>query len=117
MSQEATDLYNASLEIYKFYFRYFDKKADYNVGWMQLKDSLLQGKTDLKTQKLSDKNVVTGFSTRTGENSTWRPSILDKKYNTNIFTIYDDALVKLFERIQDQMIEHGILETRMARLR
>jgi hypothetical protein len=122
MSKEAKELYDTSLEIYKFYFEYFKDNTDidYNVGWMQLKDSLLQGiaiNNNDKQQKLTKKNIITGFSTRIGKDATWRPSILDKRYNTNIFTKYDNALVNLFERIQLQMIEHGILETKMARLR
>ncbi|GMO58880.1 MAG: hypothetical protein Ta2D_04660 [Rickettsiales bacterium] len=117
MSVEAKELFDSALEVYKFYFRHFGRdRVVWNVGFMQLKDSLMQDTTKIKKLDTT-KTSLTGAAARIGENAYWRPSILDRRYNTNIFSIYDNALLNLFTKIQDQMIEHGILETRMATLR
>ena len=120
MSMECKVLYNSVLQIYRFYLNRFEGDADMNAGWLQIRDAL-KNDTAKPIEYMKTKPSITGKSRalkgKDGITVTWVPSKLDKKYGTKIFTEYDNALLKMFEKIQDGMIEHGIIKQRMSCLR
>jgi hypothetical protein len=118
MSKQAKDFYDIWLEIYKFFFKVFTlDNSKVNIGHSTLKDSLLQGKVvneNFKVQLQENTNNVSGFTTRLGKNSKWSPSVLDKLYNVGLFTEQDKILLELCKKLQDNMINCGIISQYMS---
>ena len=120
MSEECKNLYNCTSQIYKFYLDRFEGDADKNAGWLQIRDALKNDTTKVIEYEKTETSVTgknRSVKGKDGITVTWVPSKLDEKYNTKIFTEYDKALSKMFEKIQDGMIEHGIIRKRMSCLR
>ena len=112
LSEEGKELYSKMLEVYRFYFRHFGINANKNVGLSELKLAIMQGTVNATFQKVKFDNSITGNNsgTRVGENSVWRHSVADKKYNTTIFSDYDNALVKLMAKQYRRFIEYGMID-------
>ena len=120
MSEECKNLYKCVLQIYKFYLDRFEGDADKNAGWLQIRDALKNDTTKVIEYEKTETSTTGKHRSVKGKDGitvTWVPSKLDEKYNTKIFTEYDKALLKMFEKIQDEMIEHGIIRKRMSCLR
>ena len=112
LSEEGKELYSKMLEVYKFYFRHFGINANKNVGLDELKLSFMQGKLNATAEKRTFDTSITGNNngSRVGENSSWNFKSADRKYNTNIFSDYDSALVALMTKQYQRFIEYGMID-------
>jgi len=112
LSAEGIDLYNKTLAVYKYYFRYFGINADKNVGLNELKLAIMQQKVNATAQKQCFDTSITGNNngSRIGTGSKWAPSKADRLHNTIIFGAYDIALVALMTRQYERFIAYGMIE-------
>jgi hypothetical protein len=112
LSPEGIDLYNKTLEVYKYYFRYFGLNADKNVGLNELKLAIMQQKVNATANKQCFDTSITGNNngSRIGAGSKWTPKTADRLHNTTIFGEYDKALVAIMTRQYKRFIDYGMID-------
>ena len=113
LSEEGKELYSKMLNVYKFYFQFFGINANKNVGLSELKLALMQVKVNTAFQKVKNKNMSrkgNKVGARVGKNSVWNYKSADRKYQTNLFSDYDAALVKLMTKQYHRFIAYGMID-------
>ena len=113
LSEEGKELYDKMLDVYRFYFKHFGINANKNVGLNELKLSFMQETVNPTFEKVKYDNSITGNNTgsRVGANSSWRVSVVSRRYGTEIFSLYDSCLVRLMEKQYSRFIGYGMIDS------
>jgi hypothetical protein len=108
LSLQASAFLDSWQNIYTWYENLFSSTT-LHIGHSTLKDNIL-GLQEIEKTGTSR----TGAASRRGECCTWNAKTLAKKYNTDIFTVQDNAQIALAKKCQTNMIELGMIHEYMS---